>query len=111
MSGAWYPIIFPDRCDGCEKLGAPRCIKFCPNDVFMLLEGEVVVARPHNCVVGCSACEPVCPKKAITFPRQEFAFAQVKDKGLLRKVTCVKCGKIFSTNREVDVCFDCESKR
>lgn len=112
MSSVWFPTIFPDRCDGCEGHEVPRCIKFCPNDVFMLIDGEIVVARPQNCVYGCTACEPVCAKKAISFPSQETAFApfKSKDKGLLRKATCVKCGKTYWMNREVDVCMDCESK-
>jgi len=27
---------------------------------------------------------------------------------LIRKTFCKKCGKVFKTNREVDICFDCE---
>ena len=108
----WYPTIFPDRCDGCKKLEAPRCIQFCPNEVFEIREGKVVVAHPYKCVYGCTACEPVCPKKAISFPKRETASIGVKsrDKGLLRKIVCIKCGKTFWTNREVDICMDCESK-
>ncbi|MFB0514299.1 MAG: ferredoxin family protein [Candidatus Bathyarchaeia archaeon] len=58
----WYPTIFPDRCDGCKKLEAPRCIQFCPNEVFEITEGKVAVAHPYKCVYGCTACEPVCPE-------------------------------------------------
>jgi hypothetical protein len=29
---------------------------------------------------------------------------------LIRKIVCEKCGKSFSTNRDVDVCFKCEKK-
>ncbi|NPV70227.1 MAG: ferredoxin family protein [Firmicutes bacterium] len=29
---------------------------------------KLVVANPHNCVVGCSNCAPRCPVEAITFP-------------------------------------------
>jgi len=113
QKGVWFPAVFPDRCDGCEKYEAPRCIKFCQNEVFELKDGKVVVVQPYNCVYGCSACEPVCPKKAIIFPMKETAStqAQYEDKGLLRKVACGKCGKIFLTNREVNICMDCESKR
>ncbi len=108
----WYPTIFPDRCDGCKKLEATRCIQFCPNEVFEIREGKVVVAHPYKCVYGCTACEPVCPKKAISFPKRETASIGVKsrDKGLLRKIVCIKCGKTFWTNREVDICMDCEIK-
>jgi len=27
---------------------------------------------------------------------------------LIRKTFCKKCGKVFKTNRDVDICFDCE---
>jgi len=110
--GAWYPTIFPEKCDGCTSLEKPRCIEFCPNGVFTILNGKAIVAHPYKCVNGCTACEPVCHKKAISFPRRTSAFAQVKeeDKGLLRKTVCEKCGKTFWTNREVDICMDCESK-
>jgi len=33
-----------------------------------------------------------------------------EDKGLLHKVECGICGKVFWTNRDVDLCFDCEAK-
>ena len=110
--GAWYPTVFPDKCNGCEGLETPRCVEFCPNDVFEIRNKKAVVARPQNCVYGCIACESVCPKKAITFPQRVSAVprAKSKDKGLLRKVKCIKCGKIFWTNRDTNVCFDCESK-
>ncbi len=108
----WYPTIFPDRCDGCEKREVPRCTRFCPKEVFEMKDGKVVVARPYRCVYGCTACEPVCPKKAISFPKREASFASVKsrDKGLLHKVACIKCGKTFWTNRDTDICFDCETR-
>jgi NAD-dependent dihydropyrimidine dehydrogenase PreA subunit len=109
----WYPTIFPEKCDGCAPFDKPKCVEFCPNGVFTFEGGKAVVAYPLKCVSGCTACEPLCHKKAITFPKREFAFAPVKsgDKGLLRKTTCVKCGKNFWTNRETNICMDCESKR
>lgn len=109
----WYPTIFPEKCDGCAPFGKPKCVEFCPNGVFIFEGGKAVVAYPFKCVNGCTACEPLCHKKAISFPKRESAFAVVKsdDKGLLRKTTCVKCGKTFWTNRDTDTCMDCESKR
>ena len=110
--GAWYPTIFPEKCDGCAPFEKPRCIEFCPNDVFTFQDGKAVVAYPHKCVNGCTACEPVCHKKAIGFPRTTAsAQAKVEDKGLLRKTVCEKCGKTFWTNREVDICMNCENKK
>jgi NAD-dependent dihydropyrimidine dehydrogenase PreA subunit len=111
--GTWYPTVFPEKCDGCIKFGKPRCVEFCPNGVFRFQDGKAVVAYPHKCVNGCTACEPLCHKKAISFPRRLTAFTPVKpeDKGLLRKTVCVKCGKTYWTNKETDICMDCEKPR
>lgn len=35
----------------------------------------------------------------------------VKRKPLVKQVTCKKCGKVFKTNRNTQLCFDCEKKR
>ncbi|NWG11289.1 hypothetical protein HXY33_06045 [Candidatus Bathyarchaeota archaeon] len=111
--GTWYPTIFPEKCDGCIKFGKPRCVEFCPNGVLEFQDGKVVVAYPYKCVNGCTACEPLCHKKAISFPKRAstFTFAASEDKGLLRKTVCIRCGKSFWTNREVDICMDCENKK
>jgi NAD-dependent dihydropyrimidine dehydrogenase PreA subunit len=110
--GVWYPTIFPEKCDGCAKIGRARCVEFCPHGVFAFQDGKAIVANPHKCVSGCTACEPLCHNKAISFPKRESALAIVKfeEKGLLRKVKCIKCGKTFWTNKQTDVCFDCEGK-
>lgn len=33
---------------------------------------------------------------------------QARKKSLLRKTTCPGCGREYWTNRDTDVCFDCE---
>jgi len=111
-NAVWYPTVFPDRCDGCEGLEVPRCIEFCPHNVFGIRDGKAVVLKPQNCVYGCISCESVCPRKAIIFPQRTMALPKTKkqDKGLLHKVKCRSCGKVFWTNRDVDICFDCEAK-
>ncbi|MEM3627005.1 MAG: hypothetical protein QXZ25_03155 [Candidatus Bathyarchaeia archaeon] len=108
----WYPTIFPEKCDGCVGFEKPRCVEFCPNGVLAFQNGKAIVAHPYKCVNGCTACEPLCHKKAIIFPTRSAIFASTvsKDKGLLRKAKCIRCGKTFWTNREVDICIDCESK-
>jgi NAD-dependent dihydropyrimidine dehydrogenase PreA subunit len=58
----WFPIINPERCDDCLK-----CLEFCPYDVYEEVEEKLDVARPLNCLVGCSRCQPVCPQNAIHF--------------------------------------------
>jgi len=65
---AWYPSIYPDRCDGC---GA--CLAFCAYGVYDLDEAshKAIVVDPFNCVVGCDACAKVCKRGAIRFPARE----------------------------------------
>lgn len=29
----------------------------------------------------------------------------------LRQISCKKCGKIFKTNKDTDLCFDCRGKK
>jgi len=104
----WYPTIFPEKCDGCTGLDAPKCVSFCPHNVYGIFNDKAVVVNPQNCIYGCIACEHVCPRKAIAFPMRAAARQIVqRDKGLLRRVKCRKCGKIFCTNEETDLCFDC----
>jgi NAD-dependent dihydropyrimidine dehydrogenase PreA subunit len=67
--GPWFPTINSDECDGCAKTGKPRCIEFCPNNVFTFKDGKAEVTNPASCGVGsgtfhCSACAPLCPKNA-----------------------------------------------
>jgi NAD-dependent dihydropyrimidine dehydrogenase PreA subunit len=90
-------------------------VEFCPNDVFIFQIGKAVVANPANCgkncgTPNCSACAPLCHNRAISFPSKNAVYPQeAKDKkNLIRKTTCTLCGKQYWTNRENDVCFDCE---
>ncbi|MEM3378318.1 MAG: hypothetical protein QW674_05170 [Candidatus Bathyarchaeia archaeon] len=107
---AWYPTIFPEKCDGCVSFEKPRCGEFCTNGVLEMRDGKAVVAQPNKCVSGCTACEPICHKKAISFPKRmnTFSIAKSENKGLLRKVACPKCGKTYWTNRASAICLDCE---
>jgi len=113
----WFPMIYSDKCDGCIKTGKPRCIEFCPNRVFEFEDGKAIVAHPVNCggdctTVRCSACAPLCHKRAIVFPSGSTRCSQLKgeDKDMLRKTTCKACSKQYWTNSEDDICFDCEEK-
>ena len=109
---SWYPTVFPDRCDGCRELDAPKCVEFCPHNVFGIYNGKAVVMNPQNCVYGCISCESICPRKAIVFPQRTTAIPKLKrrDKRLLHKTKCRICGKIFWADRNVNLCFDCEAK-
>jgi NAD-dependent dihydropyrimidine dehydrogenase PreA subunit len=113
-NGPWFPTIYSDKCDGCAKTGKPRCVEFCPNGVFEFKDEKAIVAFPAKCggdcaTVRCSACAPLCHKKAIVFPLSSSSLGQAKeDKGMVRKTTCRICGKKYLTNREKDICFDCD---
>jgi NAD-dependent dihydropyrimidine dehydrogenase PreA subunit len=64
----WYPTIDADAC-----IGDRVCVDFCKNDVYRWDEESAhpVVERPHNCVLGCSACMDLCPVSAISFPSMQ----------------------------------------
>jgi NAD-dependent dihydropyrimidine dehydrogenase PreA subunit len=61
----WHPAVDPAKCTGCRA-----CFEFCQHGVYEWDEaaGRPVVAKPLNCLVGCSGCEPKCPAGAISFP-------------------------------------------
>lgn len=61
----WFPTIAEDLCDGCG-----RCVEFCSHGVFAAADGQgiVEVIEPINCLVGCSSCARICPRRAIIFP-------------------------------------------
>ncbi|MFQ6075775.1 MAG: 4Fe-4S dicluster domain-containing protein [Candidatus Bathyarchaeia archaeon] len=110
-SAVWYPTVFPNRCDGCESLERPRCIAFCPKGVFDIRNERAVVINPQDCVYGCIACQSVCPKRAITFPQRDYGTEKpIRDKGLLHRVKCRNCGKVFTTNRDTYLCLECEKR-
>jgi len=71
----WFPIIDESKCIGC---GA--CVKFCQHEVFKL-EGnppKAKVVNPYNCVVGCNACDKICPQGAISHPDMREVIEKVK---------------------------------
>jgi len=114
MAMSWFPIVIADRCDGCK--GEFKCVSFCPNGVFEARDGRAWVVKPTACVPGCTSCAMLCPREAIIFPTERPMKATalssgVRDKGLLHKVRCKGCGKIFWTNVEgAEYCFSCRRK-
>jgi NAD-dependent dihydropyrimidine dehydrogenase PreA subunit len=62
----WFPTVNLEHCDGCGE-----CIRYCQHDVFTVVSGKPVVAKPENCVVGCKACGWVCPTGAIKHPPKD----------------------------------------
>lgn len=55
--------------------------------------------RPCACMAGAFADLP-----------SELRPRRVPRKGDLRKVTCPGCGLIYWTNRQTDLCMDCEKQ-
>ena len=48
---------------------------------------------------------------ACTQNLQDLLRAAAPKNDLLRKVTCVSCGKVFWTSSNNDYCFDCQLKK
>jgi NAD-dependent dihydropyrimidine dehydrogenase PreA subunit len=60
----WFPTIDEKKCVSCGM-----CMN-CGREVFDWNNGEKgkpVVARPYECVVGCSTCANLCQGNAISF--------------------------------------------
>lgn len=76
----WNPSIDRDRCTGCGM-----CVTSCGRNVFDFdkSKGKSVVARPNNCMVGCTSCETWCIFNAISFPDKQYVKDLIKEKGLL----------------------------
>jgi len=77
----WNPSIDKDRCMGCGM-----CVTSCGRSVFDFdkKNNKSVVARPNNCMVGCTSCETWCIFNAISFPDKQYVKNLIKEKGLLK---------------------------
>lgn len=65
----WYPTIDENRCTGCGM-----CVTSCGRNVFDYNweEKKAIVARPLQCMVGCTSCEVWCVFNAISFPDPQY---------------------------------------
>lgn len=77
----WHPAIDESKCTGCGM-----CITSCGRNVFDFdkEKSKTVVARPLQCMVGCSSCEAWCVFDAISFPDRKYVKDLIKEKGLLK---------------------------
>ncbi|MGC8927093.1 MAG: 4Fe-4S dicluster domain-containing protein [Myxococcota bacterium] len=66
---SWAPIINVDKCTGCGM-----CITSCGRDVFDfdIINMKAIVARPLQCMVGCTSCKVWCVFNAIYFPDENI---------------------------------------
>jgi NAD-dependent dihydropyrimidine dehydrogenase PreA subunit len=76
----WHPTIDETKCVGCGM-----CVTTCGRDVFGFdaQNKKAVVARPLQCMVGCSSCETWCVFEAISFPDRKRVRDFIKDKNIL----------------------------
>ena len=50
----------------CRHCGRPPCVEVCPTEALRVAANGVVVLDASRCI-GCGACIPVCPFKAIGY--------------------------------------------
>ena len=62
MSDLPLPIIYTERCTGCE-----RCIQVCPVAALGQVNGKAALVYPERCTY-CAFCEDLCPDNAIGLP-------------------------------------------
>ncbi len=76
----WHPTIDESKCTGCGM-----CVTSCGRNVFDFdrEKNKSVVARPYNCMVGCTSCETWCIFDAISFPDRQYVKDLIKENGLL----------------------------
>lgn len=65
----WHPTIEESKCTGCGM-----CVTSCGREVFDYDDPrrKAVVARPLQCMVGCTSCETWCVFEAIDFPDKDY---------------------------------------
>jgi len=76
----WHPTIDETRCTGCGM-----CVTSCGRKVFDYNSetNKAVVARPLQCMVGCTSCEVWCIFDAISFPDSERVKNLIKERKIL----------------------------
>lgn len=76
----WHPEIDMDQCKGCGM-----CVTSCGREVFDYdtEKKKSVVARPLQCMVGCTSCRVWCIYDAISFPDPQRVRNLIKEKKIL----------------------------
>lgn len=81
----WFPTIDEKKCVSCGM-----CMN-CGKNVYDWVSDKrkPVVARPYECVVGCSTCGNLCMGDAITFPDVEPIKDLYRKEGIYPKVKAI----------------------
>lgn len=76
----WAPIIDESKCVGCGM-----CVTTCGRDVFDfdVEKKKSIVARPYQCMVGCTSCSVWCVFEAISFPDPKVVRDFIKENNIL----------------------------
>ncbi len=77
----WNPTIDESKCIGCGM-----CFVSCGRKVFDydFKKKKSIVARPLQCMVGCTSCQVWCVFNAISFPDPQYVKNLIK--GILKEV-------------------------
>lgn len=97
----WFAGIARDQLNWFPTIDARRCVKCgmcmnCGKNVYDWTPDGPRVARPNECVVGCSTCANLCQGKCISFPSIEELRQMYKKYGIWQKVKeeLKKAGKL-----------------
>jgi NAD-dependent dihydropyrimidine dehydrogenase PreA subunit len=77
---AWHPSIDSEKCTGCGM-----CVVSCGRQVFDYCQTQKKsrVARPFQCMVGCTSCKTWCIFNAISFPDEQIVKDFIRKKQVL----------------------------
>jgi len=76
----WFPTINSKKCVKCGM-----CMN-CGRNVYDWTKDGAQVARPYNCVIGCTTCANLCQGNTITFQDIKTIRELFKKEGICSKV-------------------------